>query len=177
MRPSHYDYILLWYSIFIRIIVNWSNKIMTGFPHLFMQSLQLFVSVHYTHHLSNLFFLFCCILCTPVLHCYKEEFLLDVVLTFFAVYLLKGYLENTEKDRIKRLIRLKPPTEFWMRNSEANIIESAIWVVWWGSCELEWHVTKARQIFYSLVWCRREDFGWPLNTFINILNLTVVFML
>ncbi|KAK7389522.1 hypothetical protein VNO78_24638 [Psophocarpus tetragonolobus] len=24
----------------------------------------------------------------------------------------KGYLENTEKDRIKRLIRLKPPTEF-----------------------------------------------------------------
>ncbi|KAG5016325.1 hypothetical protein JHK85_022461 [Glycine max] len=24
----------------------------------------------------------------------------------------QGYLENTEKDRIKRLIRLKPPTEF-----------------------------------------------------------------
>ncbi|KAL5156517.1 hypothetical protein HKD37_15G041468 [Glycine soja] len=24
----------------------------------------------------------------------------------------KGYLENTEKDRIKRLVRLKPPTEF-----------------------------------------------------------------
>jgi hypothetical protein len=94
---------------------------------------------------------------------------------FFALYILKGYLENTEKDRIKRLIRLKPPTEFWMRNSEANVIESAISVVWWASCELEWHVTKARQIFYSLVWCRREDFGWPLNTIINILNLTIVF--
>ncbi|XP_004303314.1 PREDICTED: uncharacterized protein LOC101300742 [Fragaria vesca subsp. vesca] len=24
----------------------------------------------------------------------------------------KGYLENTEKDRIKRMIRLRPPTEF-----------------------------------------------------------------
>lgn len=63
----------------------------------------------------------------------------------FLVFLLKGYLENTEKDRIKRLIRLKPPTEFWMRNSEAVIIESAVWVVWWASCDIEWHVTKARQ--------------------------------
>nr|KJB68777.1 hypothetical protein B456_011G082800 [Gossypium raimondii] len=24
----------------------------------------------------------------------------------------KGYLENTDKDRIRRLVRLKPPTEF-----------------------------------------------------------------
>jgi hypothetical protein len=159
----------------IRINVNWSNKIMTGFPHLFMQSLQLFVSVHYTHHLSNLFFLLHLMYsCVTLLQRGVSSWCCAY---FFALYILKGYLENTEKDRIKRLIRLKPPTEFWMRNSEANVIESAIWVVWWASCELEWHVTKARQIFYSLVWCRREDFGWPLNTFINILNLTVVFML
>ncbi|WVZ23950.1 hypothetical protein V8G54_002494 [Vigna mungo] len=43
---------------------------------------------------------------------WKSNFLLDAFIDNFLCYVLKGYLENTEKDRIKRLIRLKPPTEF-----------------------------------------------------------------
>lgn len=31
-----------------------------------------------------------------------------------------GLLENTDKDRIKRLIRLKPPSEFWFTPSSTN---------------------------------------------------------
>lgn len=33
------------------------------------------------------------------------------LINMFVICILKGLLENTEKDRIKRLIRVKPPTE------------------------------------------------------------------
>lgn len=46
----------------------------------------------------------------------------------FISLLPKGYLENTEKDRIRRLIRLKPPSEFWnqTRPFEAPVVWSLI---------------------------------------------------
>lgn len=98
-----------------------------------------FIFLHYTRSDSIFIFLHSIVA--------KRRFFLTLCLRVFCVYLMKGYLENTEKDRIKRLIRLKPPTEFWMRNSEAVIIESLVWVVCWASCELEWHVTEARQTY------------------------------
>lgn len=59
----------------------------------------------------------------------QSNFLLDAFINNFLCYVLKGYLENTEKDRIKRLIRLKPPTEFWMRNPEVVILQWLAWVL------------------------------------------------
>ena len=64
-----------------------------------------------------------------------EQFLFYALLDIFCVYLLKGYLENTEKDRIKRLIRLKPPTEFWLSSPEQVIVQWLVWVLW----VIVWH--------------------------------------
>lgn len=103
----------------IRSYVTWSKK-----------------KLHYTHHGSKLY-LYVTSVCSIVA---RGNLFLMLCLTF-SVYLLKGYLENTEKDRIKRLIRLKPPTEFWMRSSEPVIIQSAVWLVCRASCNWEWQGT------------------------------------
>ena len=50
-------------------------------------------------------------------------------LTLFPFCTLKGYLENTEKDRIRRLIRLKPPSEFW---TKSFLVYTAYWRQWWS---------------------------------------------
>lgn len=41
------------------------------------------------------------------------------------ILFMKGLLENTDKDRIKRLVRLKPPTEFWPESSSLPYIEKS----------------------------------------------------
>lgn len=50
-------------------------------------------------------------------------------LTLFPFCTLKGYLENTEKDRIRRLIRLKPPAEFWTKRF---LVYTVYWRQWWS---------------------------------------------
>lgn len=55
---------------------------------------------------------------SPILFTFKlqlivtQEHTYSVVLSNSELKFLKGLLENTEKERIKRLMRLKPPTEF-----------------------------------------------------------------
>lgn len=105
---------------------------------------------------------------TSAFHGCLEQFLLDVLLDISLMYLLKGYLENTEKERIKRLVRFKPPTEFWMRspiNSWSLVDGSILWLrgkspnFFFTICELcnsNYSVNNIWLRDFSCVWYRIE---------------------
>lgn len=64
-------------------------------------------------------------------------------LMLYSSSILKGILENTDKDRIKRLIRLKPPTEFSWRNAACHL-----------TCadDSKLDAIKANELCYLVIW-------------------------